>query len=438
MATVIQEKGLGDLLQPFMEPIAKAGWSHLADVLQQRTKTRLEEGQNRQKQKSIEAMTHWASTYDPSKSPMENIGTLEQAIKASGGDMSVVQPILQELLKTSVSQQGNVYGAHQEFGLQPTGQPAVQPQNMSDVGAVDPSQSQGQPQDVMSQFSNADLVRKAASQNPIVQRAAKAEIEKRKLDQAISEADRKYHTQFAIKQEEKVSSLRESLPKKIASLRHARNAIDSRQVGALSLNNLANITGVDAFRTAKGGELVTAGKENLLSNMSRVSAKGQNIWFEQRLASMFPLVGQTEEANLAIQEMLESETFMDEAYLKKFDEIAAADEAQFGYPRKDVDRRARQAVEHLEDIAFNRSAYRIRQLEEREMGSTGMAKAITKKVPSGTPLTIATGKLFLKKYGDPKKASDHAKKLGYTIPDAQELKLYLMTPEEFSKTIRGL
>ena len=36
MATVIQHKGLGELMQPFMEPIAKAGWSRLSDVLQQR------------------------------------------------------------------------------------------------------------------------------------------------------------------------------------------------------------------------------------------------------------------------------------------------------------------------------------------------------------------------------------------------------------------
>jgi hypothetical protein len=416
--------------------ISTAGGA-LAQALEKRAERRLlgqkKQQEQEQKQKGMTAISNWASTYDSQKSPMENIGTLSTLLQQENIDPSVMQPILQDVLKKSISQEGDQYGASQIFG---NGQ--SQPVQVSNN--TQPQQPQ-QAQDQMAQFSNQDLVKMAANPNKIVSQTSKAEIEKRKIDQKVSESDRKYHTQFSIKQEEKIAGLREAIPKKRSALRHARSAVESGQVGAFSINQLADSIGGaagDILRTAKGSQLVTAGKENLLGNMARVSAKAQNQWFEQRLASMFPRVGQSKEANLAIQEMLEAELVMEDAYLKKFDEFAAEDEALYGYPKKDVERRARQAVEHLEDVSFNRSAYRLRQLEESEFGKGGMIKQMNKKVQKGTPMTLEMGALFLDKYKDPKTALDNAKKLGYSIPNGEDLQLYLISNEEFAQRLEGM
>ena len=421
------------------EGISTAG-SALAQALERRAQSRLMGQQQQQekehKQKGMEAISNWASTYDSQKSPMENIGTLSTLLQKENIDPSVMQPILQDVLKKSISQEGDQYGASQIFGKRQP-QPAQENNNNQQQDPQQPESAIDQ----MAQFSNEDLVGMSSSPNRIVAQSSKAEIEKRKIDQRVSESDRKYHTQFAVKQEEKMAGLREAIPKKKSALRHARSAVESGQVGAFSINQIADSLGGaigDTLRTAKGSQLVTAGKENLLGNMARVSAKAQNQWFEQRLASMFPRVGQTQEANLAIQEMLEAELVMEDAYLKKFDELSASDEALYGYPKKDVDRRARQAVEHLEDVSFNRSAYRLRQLEESELGRDGMRKNLSKKVQPGTPMTLEMGALFIDRFKDPKVALDNAKKLGYSVPNGEDLQLYLISNEEFAQRLGSM
>jgi hypothetical protein len=433
-------------LSGLSQGISTAGGA-LAGALQQRAENRLasqKEARKREDQRvGMELVSDWANNYDQSKSPMENVGALQSALAASNIDPTAYQSLLQDVMKKSISQQGDQYGANQIFGRSANtlnqGDASSQAIGESPILTQDKNLSMEAPKkDRMESFSNADLVNLSSNPNRIISETAKAEIEKRKIDQKISAEDRKYHTQFAAKQEEKIASLRDAVPKKRSALRHSRLAVESGQVGSFSINQIADSIGGaagDALRNSKGTQLITAGKENLLSNMARVSAKGQNQWFEERLASMFPKVGQSMEANLATQEMLEGELVLEEAYLKKFDELAAADEELYGYSKKDVDRRARQAVEHLESAVFDRSVYRMRELEEKEMGKTGMQKAMNKKVPKGTPMTLAMGALFLDKYKDSKVALDVAKKLGYKVPNGEDLQLYLMTSEEFAEKV---
>jgi len=240
---------------------------------------------------------------------------------------------------------------------------------------------------------------------------------------------RQYETQFSKKAEEKVDDLRETLPKKESSLNLARNAAESGEIGFISLNKLADLTGVDAFRTAKGAQLITASKENLLNNMGRVSARAQNIWFEQRLNSMFPMIGQSMEANLTTQEMLEGELAMDKAYIDEFDRLANEDQESFGFVRKDIARRAQNTVKEKNKEIFDRTTFRMKQIEEQEKGVKKLQSEVGKKVPRGTPLTLVMAKLYQKKYGD--KAKDKAKADGYTIPTSEQFRMYAANPQEF-------
>lgn len=240
---------------------------------------------------------------------------------------------------------------------------------------------------------------------------------KTKEERRQFEADRTYHTGLTAKTREKVAGLRESLPRKRNSLALARDAIETGNVKYFSPDKLAEATGIDLFRTAKGAQLATAGKENLLSNMARASAKAQNQWFEQRLNSMFPKIGNSDEANLTIQAMLEGEMALDEAYLKAFDEEAAKDREQFGYEKGDIDERAHKAIEPLEKKILDRTSYQLRQLYEKELGVNKLRKMSDEKVPKGTPLTLEMAEILVERYGN--KAEAAAKKLGYSLPDEE-------------------
>jgi len=241
--------------------------------------------------------------------------------------------------------------------------------------------------------------------------------------------DRKYHGEYTKESDKKANELRDSLVKKEAALDQARSAIESGDIGRFSTAHLADLLGLDTFQTVRGTELTTASKENLLSNMTRVSARGQNKWFEQRLNSIFAQLGKTKEANLAAQEVIEGEEAMDKAYLREYDRVAEEDERMFGFTRKDAEKRARRNVEHINDVIFKRTAYRIEELEQQEKGMKELKKQVGKKVPKGKPLTLAMATLYQDKYGD--KALEEAEKDGYQIPTLEEFRAFNQTPREF-------
>jgi hypothetical protein len=242
------------------------------------------------------------------------------------------------------------------------------------------------------------------------------------------EVDRKYQTGFAKDVVKESEGIRTSLPKKLMSLKLSRDAVESDKVSTFSPNFLAELTGFDVFRNAKGAQLVTAAKENLLSNMSRVTGRAQNMWFEQRLNSMFPKIGQSKEANLTVQEMLEGEAEMDQAYLKEFDRLAEEDKAEKGFVQyEDLQKRAQNAVKYKYQEIANRTSYRIREIEEQEMGKDKLKNLVGKDVIKGTPLTLTMAKLYRDKFGD--KAADVARKNGYTIPTKEQFLTYEKRPE---------
>lgn len=230
--------------------------------------------------------------------------------------------------------------------------------------------------------------------------------------------DRNFHAKGAAKTEEKIEQLRTTLPKRERVLTLARDAIESGEIGAFSRNRIADMIGGpigDALRTKSGAQFAVAAKENLVTNLSEISARGVNMFMEKRLLDAFSKVGQTQEANLAIQDFFEAENDIEKAYLKEYDRLAAEDVRIFGYKRNDLAKRARKAARPAEQKIFNRSSLRQRELQEREKGVPWMYKQTTKKVDKGTPLTPQMYRIFIEKVGDPAKALVRAKQLGYSV-----------------------
>lgn len=247
------------------------------------------------------------------------------------------------------------------------------------------------------------------------------------------ESDRAYHTQFSKPIEEKATALRGLLPKQEMAIDYARNAIESGEVGAFSINHLADIFGADSLRNAKGAQLILASKEQLIPNLGRISAKAQNIFMEKRIASMIPQIGLKDEANLTMQEMIEGEAAIDRAYLSELDRLAEQDMKEYGFTRKDIDKRARANATAKEKEIVKRTSYRMKEIEENSKGLSKVKKEVGENVSKGTPLTLAMAKLYQDKFGD--NALKVAEKNGYYIPTKEEFMMFEQRPSEFRESL---
>jgi hypothetical protein len=262
-----------------------------------------------------------------------------------------------------------------------------------------------------------------------VQHQEDVDLKREKAERDKFESERSYHTQFSKEAEKEAEGIRSALPRLEMALDFARNAVETGKVDYFSPDKLADATGIDLFRTAKGAQLITAGKENLLGNMSRVSARAQNQWFEQRLNSMFPKIGQSKEANLTTQEMLEGEAALNNAYLKNFDRLSQEDMDKYGFVKKDISKRAHDMNKFDEKEILQRTTYRMKEIEEQEKGLSELKKQVGKTVTKDTPLTLAMAKLYKEKYG--KEALKVAEKNGYYIPTLEEFQTFQKNPREF-------
>ena len=310
-------------------------------------------------------------------------------------------------------------------------------ESVGDEGPQPVNAPQGQNQ--FSGMSKQQLQQAAAfkgqpGQAGIIGNMAQAELDRQEKESEKSqksfESERSYHTQFSKPLEESVNTLRNTLPKQEHALNFARQAIESGEVGAFSMNHIADVMGLDSLRDKTGAQLVLASKEQLLPTLGRLSSKAQNLYMEKRMASMIPQIGLKDEANLTMQEMLEGEAFLDRAYLTEFDRLSGEDQNQYGFVKKDIDKRVHASMKPLETEISKRTNYRLREIEENSMGLKSMNEKVGKdvKIP-GTPLTLAMAKLYKNKFGD--KALEVAKKNGYYIPTLEEFKIFQYRPEEF-------
>ena len=128
-----------------------------------------------------------------------------------------------------------------------------------------------------------------------------------KLKQKISFEERKEAHALAKPTLERGRELEEDLPYKENALLTMQDAIASGNLGMLTLDNLAELTGIEGLRTPEGAAFKTASKEFFLGNLSRVGSRGLNQMMERVVLEMAPLIGRSTEANLAVTEILGAE-----------------------------------------------------------------------------------------------------------------------------------
>lgn len=349
---------------------------------------------------------------DPSLTPVQRIALIG---KMSPGAQKTTSTLLGPLLKEQEkgAQRSNLLNQLQ--GLSP--QQEVSPQAGMSSGGFDPNQ-----------LSDQQLA--VAATDPTLKPFADQILANRRHEQLLQQKQEEIkHKRFVDERDfaykeakpaiDRADTLRDQLPQAENALAVQRAAVQEGDLSFFSRDSLAELTGLEGFRSAEGAIFKSAGKEYFLNNLQRVGGR-PNQWIEQQLVDMQAKIGRSQEANEAVLDFQEFKVNTDKAWLNTYNELTQNYRKEQGYVPGDighiVDTVIKPYVEHQKDVL----AYKLREHYEAEMSPEEFSKM--KKVPHGTPLTVRRAKFLLDYFKDTedpeereKKAEAAAKKLGYTI-----------------------
>lgn len=245
------------------------------------------------------------------------------------------------------------------------------------------------------------------------------------------EKDRSYAERDNKDYKKRIESIRASSGKTGRAIDLGQKAVRTGDVGAFSLNNLANITGIDAFKNASGAALDVAIKQHLIGTVSEVSAKAANLFLERNILDSFAKIGQNKITNLIKLEALDTERKLDDLELQVYDTISRQDREQFGYEQPALSQRVSDALKPLQKDILKASSWRIARYLDESKSYNDLKKSALENVPSGTPLTEKMGRVLLDQVGksgnaeqDENNAIALAERLGYTIYSPEEIARY--------------
>lgn len=251
----------------------------------------------------------------------------------------------------------------------------------------------------------------------------KIEAEERRHKEDVDERKFKDTRDFEYKRAgpilEEADLIRRTMPNLRNSINTLETSIQSGDLGTLSGDYLANVTGIEGFRSGKGALFLTAGKDFFLNNIGRVGNR-PNQWVEQQLVKMQPEIGRSREANESVVEFMKFKVDTDEAFMRTIDQLSDEYKKTLGYVPGDIGVIADKAMKPYVEKRQKQLAYKLRQIHEQEAGKETLSKM--EKVPKGTPLTLEKAKALLNYFKDTKdpqermkKAEETARKLGYEI-----------------------
>lgn len=238
----------------------------------------------------------------------------------------------------------------------------------------------------------------------------KGRDEERNLTQKKNESWTKFGMERAKKVLDKAEEIAQTLPVKTTALKLMVDSIANKNLSFFSPDNLAEITGIEAFRSPEGALFKTAAKEYFLGNISRAGAR-PNQWIEQQIADMMTKVGRSTEANLSVARALQNETDLDKERVRLtenlFNDLKTRDK-DIGDLGPLVNNRLSKFAEEKQNELFN-------DLRAIKTVAQGKAQKFH-KVSEGTKISpYMVDALLISFQNDPEKALKEAKKLGYSV-----------------------
>lgn len=269
------------------------------------------------------------------------------------------------------------------------------------------------PGSVFRRLSDDQLVVASGAPDREVSEPAKAELkrrqEERNLNQKRDSDVFKSDLGRSSKVLERADQIAEQIPQKRTAINLMKDAVANRNLSYFSPDNLAEVTGIEGFRSPEGAIFKTAGKEYFLGNIARAGAR-PNQWIEQQIADMMAKIGRSPEANFSVLRALENELDLDEARVRITQDISdrLRSEGDYGQGKLGamVNKELSQYAEQKQVVLFN-DLRAIKAIAENEPQKF-------RKVEKGTQVSDFMAQALLKQFNnDPKKAAEEAKKLGY-------------------------
>jgi len=175
----------------------------------------------------------------------------------------------------------------------------------------------------------------------------------------------------------------EGITQKENALSLMEDAVTEGNLDFFSLDNVANITGIEALRSPKGAQFISSGKEYFLGSLKRAGSR-PNQWIEQQIQKMLPTVGRSEEANLTVIAALKSELAIEKKQLDIIDRLSAEDEEKLGYVKGNIGQRTRKELKIFADQEQKDLEARLRTIQKTHGPSVIGEEKVLMIDPAGT------------------------------------------------------
>ena len=316
-----------------------------------------------------------------------------------------------------------LFGAPVAGSLSPEQQPATPAQQSFINEGVDPTgPAQVQQGNIgIRNIPDEQLQFLSVHNDPRIRQAAELESRRREQNDKRFLSDRDFNTKASQRFVNRIDDSRDRVRELDLAGKQMVQATESGDNGIFSRNNLARITGIDAFRDAKGQQLTSAGKEYFLANLSRVKGR-PNQYLEQQLAQALPQIGQSQSAQMVAAKMALTNSSILSKEIEIADRLIQEDLQNRGFVGADISQRVTKELAPIAEKMEKNLAYDIRKIEESQKNSRELRQFILKKVPKGTIATPKTMQTFVQyNDGNKEKARSQAKRLGYIIPTRGEI-----------------
>lgn len=384
------------------------------EIAQQTSNNFAQVGQRRQDTNAIENILAQAMSANDPAVLQNSIGKILSQVspERQGPAVQYLQSVMSNLKEQQLqtNQQSQSSGVQQNNPAQPNitrFSPKI-PEEQS-IQSIDPSSQsidgglRSMPEDQLIQMNNAKSKQELKRRQTEKVAAEKKNEKKPSLGNKIAEK----RAEELLKRADEIA---ESLPQKQSSLNLMNDSVLSKDLSFWSLDNLAELTGIEGLRSQEGSIFKTAAKEYFLGSLTRAGAR-PNQWIEQQISDMLTKIGRSTQANLSVARALQSELDIEKERVRLTYEIADEIDNTDGDYRKLAPR----LNESLSKYAETKQSELFNDIKAIKSIAEGSNEDL-RKVEKGTKISLVVAQALLRKFkNDPKKAAEEAQKLGYSF-----------------------
>ncbi len=291
-------------------------------------------------------------------------------IDFTGMSPEIKKSYINELLKGK--NQENIANIRGEYGLESK---RLEMQNKSPQGGLSgqsvPSEVSMAANKVLQQFpdASADQLKMMMDEIGIPPAYSNGYIENRRRQDERAAASKDKRLESGQKRAEKVLDkadiIGENLPLKESYVNAMEDAVINEDLSFWTPDNLANITGLEFLRSAKGAQFVSAAKNYFIDDLKSSGAR-PNMFIEKQLVDALAKVGRSQEANQVVIESFKFKNDLDKNWLETVRNLEKQYDETLGYLPGSLSRIAEEATKPFVQERQKQYESRLKELAIQE------------------------------------------------------------------------